>query len=105
MPNKNAIRGKNLERLLVNKAKEKGFKAIRAWGSNGKALGMDETVDLLIEDIRIQAKKRKKIADYLSITEHYDVVAVQQDRQEAMIIMPFNMFLEFLAFRKKVNEM
>ena len=57
-------KGNRFERLIVDKAHSYGVKGERAWGSNGRSLGMHEEVDVLLEgDLRIQAKCRKKIAD------------------------------------------
>ena len=65
MAHKNKIRGNNLEREIVNSAKEVGLSAKRAYASDGRSLGKSEVVDVLVEDITIQAKRRKKIAAWL----------------------------------------
>ena len=67
MPSKSKNKGNTFERLIVNKAKDMGLEAKRAWGSNGQSIGWHEEVDVLIDNsFTIQAKCRKKIADYFS---------------------------------------
>ena len=94
MPSKSKAKGNTFEWLIVNKAKEKGFKAKSAWGSNGQSIGWHEEVDVLIdENFTIQAKCRKKLADFLIPSEHVDSVVFKQDRGETLILLRFDDFL------------
>lgn len=99
MPSKNARRGSDFEREIVKKARDAGFRAERAWGSNGRALGEAETVDVLINDIRVQAKRRKSIAAYFNIPPGADIVVVKQDRRELLAVIPFDMLLRLMKER------
>jgi len=101
MPSKNARRGSDFEREIVRLAREAGFRSERAWGSNGRALGEAESVDVLINDIRVQAKRRKRIADYFNIPPGADIVVVKQDRKELLAVIPFTMLLELM--REKIE--
>jgi len=96
MPHPSKLKGSNFERELVNQAKDFGLDAERAYASNGKALGCCEQVDLKIGDVRVQAKRRKKLADYLQIPDGADVVACRQDRGDTLILMRYEYFLELL---------
>ena len=88
-------KGNRFERLIVDKAQSYGVGAERAWGSNGRALGMHEEVDVLLEgDLRIQAKCRKKIAEWLKPSEVVDAVVVKEDRGETYIILRYDEFLD-----------
>ena len=60
MTHPNKIRGNTLEREIVNKSKEAGLSAKRAYASDGRSLGFSEVVDVLVEDVTIQAKRKKK---------------------------------------------
>ena len=94
MPSKSKAKGNRFERDIVNLVKELGISAKRAWGSNGAAIGQHEEVDVLMDDdFKIQAKCRKKLAEFLNPTEHVDAVVCKQDRGETLIIMPFKDFL------------
>tara|TARA_Y100000401_G_scaffold73348_1_gene59339 strand:- start:17194 stop:17541 length:348 start_codon:yes stop_codon:yes gene_type:complete len=102
-------KGNRFERLIVDKAKSCGVGAERAWGSNGRALGMHEEVDVLLEGgIRVQAKCRKKIAKWLKPNVFVDAVTVKEDRGETYIILRYDDFLEdykkFLDWKKKNDE-
>ena len=99
MPSPSKAKGNRFEREIVNKAKESGFTAVRAWGSNGQALGEHEEVDLTIgkePKFKVQAKCRKKIASFLIPSEHVDAVVCKQDRGETLIILRFDEWLDQL---------
>lgn len=94
---RNRQRGNELERELVNKAKEFGFEAERAWGSNGRSLGETEGVDCLVDGVRIQAKRKKTIPQWLRPPEGADVVAFREDHKKPYIIISYE---EWLRLRK-----
>ena len=105
MPNRSKQKGNRFERLIVEKAKSYGVGAERAWGSNGRALGMHEEVDVLLEgDLRIQAKCRKNIAKWLKPSEVVDAVAVKENRGETYIILRYEEFLDDYAKFLKWKE-
>ena len=94
MPNKSKAKGNRFEREIVNLCVQYDIKAKRAWGSNGQAIGQHEEVDVLIDDdFKVQAKCRKKLADFLLPSEHVDAVVCKQDRGDTLIIMKFEDFL------------
>ena len=110
MPSPSKAKGNRFEREIVNEAKKAGFTAIRAWGSNGQALGHHEEVDCLAEgDLRIQAKRRKKIAEWLKPSEVVDAVVVREDRGESYIIIRLEEFCDdykkFLEWKEKNSEL
>jgi|TARA_R110002020_G_scaffold54691_7_gene152338 Holliday junction resolvase len=91
-------KGNRVERIIVDTLKEYGFDAVRAWGSNGQALGEHEEVDVLIKSgrrnkdkIKIQVKGRKKIAEYLKPNleiVHWQII--KEDRQEPLVVLPLS---------------
>lgn len=87
MSHPSKTKGNSFERELVNKAKEKGLSAERAYASNGRALGESEEVDCVIEGCRIQAKRRKTLPAYLQIPEGCDAVAFRQDRGPTLVLI------------------
>ena len=92
-------KGNAFERELVNLAQGWGFSAQRAWGSNGRSLGMHDEVDLLIEEYKVQAKRRKTLPKYLKC-EHTDIVAFREDRGETYALMSMDKFLTLLKMIK-----
>ena len=104
MTHKNKIRGNNLEREIVNTAKEVGLSAKRAYASDGRSLGKSEVVDVIVENTTIQAKRRKKVAQWLYPDYHgddVDVVVTRMDRKEALAILPLQRLLELLKIEKE----
>jgi len=96
MTHPNKQKGSNYEREIVNQAKELGLEAIRAYASNGLSLGKCEAVDLIIEGITIQAKRRKKLAAYMAIPDNVDIVVMRGDREESLAVVPFEKILRLI---------
>ena len=99
MAHPNKIRGNALEREIVNQSKEEGLSAKRAYASDGRSLGYSEVVDCVVEDWTIQAKRRKKIAQWLYPEYHgddVDAVVTRMDRKEALIIMPLGKWIKMM---------
>ena len=97
MASKSKAKGNRFEKQLVDKAKETGLEAVRAWGSNGRALGHHEEVDLVIGNgIKVQAKCRANIADYIKPSEHVDVQIIKEDRGQILVVMRFEEWLELI---------
>ena len=90
-------KGSSYERELVKAAEQAGLVAKRAWGSNGQALGESEGVDAVIAGVRVQAKRRARIACWLKPPLGCDVVAVREDRGETYYVVPAQMFYSLLA--------
>ena len=98
-------KGNRFERMIVDKAHSYDIGGERAWGSNGRSLGMHEEVDVLLEgDLRIQAKCRKKIAEWLKPSEVVDAVVVKEDRGETYIILRYDEFLDDYKKLLKLKE-
>jgi len=101
MPSKSKAKGNRLERLIVNTFTEAGYECKRAWGSNGAALGEADTVDNVVNingrRLRIQAKSRKKIADFMKPPEGADVTILKEDRGELLMVLPLDLFLDFVC--------
>jgi len=96
MTSPSKVKGNTYERELVNQAKDAGFDSKRAYASDGRSLGLHETVDLLIDGKRIQAKRRKKIASFMMPDEHVDAVAIRQDRDGTVIVITLEEYFKLL---------
>ena len=107
MTHPSKVKGNTFEREIVRLFESYGIDCKRAWGSNGQSLGLHEEVDCLAEgDLRIQAKRRKKIAKWLKPSEVVDAVVVREDRGETYIIIRLEEFCDdYKKFLKwKENE-
>ena len=109
MAHPSKVKGNTFEREVVRLFESYDIGCKRAWGSNGQALGMHEEVDCLAEgDLRIQAKRRKKIAKWLKPSVFVDAVVVREDRGESYIILRLGEFAEdyakFLRWKEKEDN-
>ena len=99
--NKSKAKGNRFERLIVEMTKdffEEKMKVKRAWGSNGAAMGQHEEVDILIgQNIKLQAKCRKAIGQWMIPNENVDAQVVKGDREEPLIVMKYDDWLEMLG--------
>lgn len=98
-------KGNRFEREIVDMAKSVGLDAERAWGSNGKALGLTEDVDCVIsygdgEKLSVQAKRRKSLASYLKPAVHVDLQVFREDRGDTYALIRLKDLLEILALIK-----
>ena len=93
-PNKRI--GNAFERELVQMAKDMGLDAVRAYGSDGRSLGKSEKVDVMVEEVTIQAKKRAKIAEYIKIPSDVDMVVIRENRGKPLAIVPFEKILRLI---------
>lgn len=91
---------------LIDMAKRSGLDAERAWGSNGAALRLHPSVDCVIAGQRVQAKRRRKLADWLAtaLSEHVDAVALREDRGEPVVLLRFADWLDLVACATPVKE-
>jgi hypothetical protein len=93
---------------LVKDAEAHGLEAERAFASDGRSLGEAEECDVLIrgradmvtDAVRIQAKRRKSIAQYLTPPEGADVNVVREDRGDSLAIVPLDFFLDLLKAQR-----
>ena len=94
MPNKSKAKGNRFEREIVDAVELHEVKAVRAWGSNGKALGHHEEVDILIDDdIKVQAKVRKALPKWIKTSEHVDIQVIKEDRGKIYVVQELNDWL------------
>ena len=89
-------KGTTGERDAVNKAKQAGIHAERAYASNGRALGHHETVDAIIGPYKTQIKRRAKIATYITPPPHCDMTLIRQDQGPWLAIIPYETLLQLL---------
>ena len=106
MSHPSKVKGNTYERELVQQAQEAGIEAERAWGSNGRALGFHEEVDCVLhvsEDLtfKVQAKRRKKVADYIKPSVFVDLQLIREDRGESLAVIRYKDLLEILA---RINQ-
>ena len=97
-------KGNTFEREVVNQAKDFNLEAVRAYASNGMSLGEAEDVDVKIENLKGQCKRRKRIAQWLKPPESCDIALVREDRGETYVIIEYDNFLEIVAYMKELRN-
>ena len=112
MASKSKIKGNTYERELVNLLKEYNLSAERARGSDGRSLGLTEDIDLVyhlplcrggmtvMKKIKVQAKRRKKIPNWLKLG-NADMVMVREDNGHNQVIVDLDFLLTILNQKKK----
>lgn len=104
MPSKSKRKGNAFEAELVKKFEDEMFEAIRAWGSNGRSIGMHEEVDVLLRtkigEFKIQAKRRAKVTDYVKPSEHVDMVIMREDRGENLVVLRLDDLIKLIKMVK-----
>lgn len=96
MTHPSKAKGNRYEYELVRQAEARGLIAERAWASNGKALGESAEVDLVVNGMRLQAKRRRKLPGYLRIGKGVDGVVFREDRGESYVLMRWSDLLDKL---------
>ena len=94
MGNTNRNRGFGFEREVVNLAKSLGYDAKRAWGSDGRSLGLTADVDILIDNKPYQCKRKKSLAVYLKPSGNNFGNIVREDRGETYLIIRLEDYLK-----------
>ena len=73
MPNKSKIKGNTYERWIVNFFQAVGLSCRRAWGSDGRSMGLTEGVDgTLNDEYKWQAKCKAQISPFYIPNEEVD---------------------------------
>lgn len=83
-------KGTGYENELVKRLLANGFEKVkRAWGSDGRSLGLEPDVDIVADNVKIQAKRRKSIPQWLRLG-NCDVVMFREDRGLTYVCMTFD---------------
>ena len=94
MPNKSKSKANRFEREIVKAVELHDIKCVRSWGSNGRAFGHHEEVDILInDDIKVQAKIRKALPKWIKPSEHVDITIIREDRGKCYVMQELNDWL------------
>ena len=73
MPSKSKVKGNTFERNIVNFFEAVGLSCRRAWGSDGRSMGLTEGVDgTLNDEYKWQAKCKKQISPFYIPNEEVD---------------------------------
>lgn len=105
MAHPSKVKGNTFERFVVNKAKEYGIEAKRAYASNGESLGLHAEVDVYfpVLDMKAQLKRYKRIGNNVKPNKNVDVQIIKQDRDEAYIVFRLEDWLKHISGKANNN--
>ena len=88
MPSKSKVKGNNFERWIVNFFEAVGLSCRRAWGSDGRSMGLTEGVDgTLNEEYKWQAKCKAQISPFYIPNEEVDFQIFKGNRTKTFATM------------------
>ena len=88
MPSKSKVKGNNFERWIVNFFEAVGLSCRRAWGSDGRSMGLTEGVDgTLNEEYKWQAKCKAQISPFYIPNEEVDFQIFKGNRTKTYATM------------------
>lgn len=115
MPSKNKARGNAAERAFVDMAKEHGLEATRAWGSDGRAMGEHEEVDVRVNlpaskySVLMQIKRRKVVADYILPGDFVHAQGIYMDgrgskKKRMLVVLEAESYFSLLSASARLEE-
>ena len=113
MSHPSKIKGNKFERDCCKKAELFEIPSKRAWGSDGRSMGLDAEVDIVIGDKKhkdechCQCKIRKRLPGYVfPKTNVVDCHLIREDRGETYIVMRYDDYLaEMRRFRQLKKQL
>ena len=103
MPNKSKIKGNTYERWIVNFFQAIGLSCRRAWGSDGRSMGLTEGVDgTLNDEYKWQAKCKAKISPFYIPNEEVDFQIFKGNRTRSYATMTVEKLGEMI---NRTNEL
>ena len=113
MSHPSKIKGNKFERDCCKKAELFEIPSKRAWGSDGRSMGLDAEVDIVIGDklnkdeCHYQCKIRKRLPSYIfPKTNVVDCHLIRENRGETYIVMRYDDYLaEMRRFRQLKKQL
>ena len=113
MSHPSKIKGNKFERDCCKKAELFEVPSKRAWGSDGRSLGLHPEVDIVLGDknyndeMHVQCKIRKRLPTYIFPKDDaIDSQLIREDRGEAYIVIRYEDYLaEMRRYRQLKDEL
>ena len=109
MSHPSKIKGNKFERDCCKKAELFEIPSKRAWGSDGRSMGLNPEVDMVIGDEKyndethIQCKIRKRLPEYIFPKDDaIDCQLIREDRGEAYIVIRYD---DYLADMRRLRQL
>ena len=114
MSHPSKIKGNKFERDCCKLADVFEINSQRAWGSDGRSMGLDAEVDIVVgnkkykDEMHCQCKIRKRLPEYIfPKTNVVDCHLIREDRGETYIVLRYDDYLaemsRYRALKKKLE--
>ena len=111
MSHPSKIKGNKFERDVVKKAELFEIDGKRAWASDGRSLGLDAEVDVVIgnkkynDEMHVQCKIRKRLPEYIfPKNDAIDSHLIREDRGEAYIVLRYDDYLSEMRRYRQLKD-
>ena len=100
MASKEKLKGNRFEYQVRDSFIDKGIDCVRSYGSDGRSLGLDKEVDLLVKhngkQYTVQCKVRKKISSFIKPSKDIYTQIIKEDRGDTVCIIRLKDFIELI---------
>ena len=100
MASKEKQKGNRFEYQVRDMFIENGIDCVRSYGSDGRSLGLDKEVDLLVKhngnQYTIQCKVRKKISAFIKPSDDIYTQIIKEDRGDIICVLRLQDFIDLL---------
>ena len=101
MANKQKQKGNRFEYQVRDTFIDNGIECVRSYGSDGRSLGLDKEVDLLVKhkgkQYTVQCKVRKKISSFIKPSDDIYAQVIKEDRGDVVCIIRLTDFIELIT--------
>ena len=111
MSHPSKIKGNKFERDVVKQAELFDIDGNRAWASDGRSLGLDAEVDVVIgnkkynDEMHVQCKIRKRLPEYIfPKNDAIDSHVIRENRGEAYIILRYDDYLSEMRRYRQLKD-
>ena len=113
MSNPSKNKGSKFERDCCKQAELFEIPSKRAWGSDGRSMGLHQEVDIVIGDkkyndeMHVQCKIRKRLPEYIfPKNDSIDSHLIREDRGKSYIVLRYDDYLaEIRRYRQLKNKL
>ena len=111
MSHPSKIKGNKFERDVVKQAELFEIDGKRAWASDGRSLGLDAEVDVVIgnkeynDEMHIQCKIRKRLPEYIfPKNDAIDSHVIREDRGDTYIVLRYDDYLSEMRRYRQLKK-
>ena len=100
MASKEKQKGNRFEYQVRDTFIENGIDCVSSYGSDGRSLGLDKEVDLLVKHkgsaYTVQCKVRKKISTFIKPSDDIYTQIIKEDRGDIICVLRLQDFIDLL---------